>query len=214
MSSLVGSLLSFVLLYRYAALFLITFLASLALPIPSGAVVVASFVFAGEGYMNPWLVAITATAGNLAGDLVGFGLARRYGRELIERLGWGRLLRVQFVARLERQMKARPALAVFLTRLTTTLTPVANLLAGFAALPWRVFIVADILGETTETLLNFVYGRFFGESWVYVSTITGKIGIIVLALAALSVLYLWKYRGSRRRRLKQNVYEKKYEYRD
>ena len=64
MASLVGSLLSFVLLYKYAALFLITFVAAVAAPIPSGAVMVASFVFAGQGYMNTAAVALTATIGN------------------------------------------------------------------------------------------------------------------------------------------------------
>ena len=196
MASLVASLLSFVLLYRYAALFLVTFLASLALPIPSGAVAVASFVFAGEGYMNPWLVAATATAGNLAGDLLGFGLARHYGKKFIERLGWGRLLRASFVAGLEKRVAERPFLAVFVTRLTTSLTPLANFVAGFAALPWRAFIAADILGELVETGLNFIYGRFFGESWVYVSAITGKIGFIVVSLAALLVIYFWRRRRS------------------
>jgi membrane protein DedA with SNARE-associated domain len=201
MSSLVGSLLSFVLLYKYAALFAVTLLAQLGIPIPSGAIAVAAFVFAGEGYMNPWLVALAAAAGNVTGDLIGFGLARRYGREVVLRLGWGRVLHTPLVAGLERRVASRPVLAVFLTRLTTTLTPAANLLAGFAALSWRAFIVAGVLGELAETALNFVYGRFFGESWVYASSITGKIGIIVISLAALAVLYFWRRRRSHHRAL-------------
>ena len=139
MTPLIESLLSFVLLYRYAALFLITFLAALAIPIPSGAIAVASFVFAGEGYMNSGLVALAATAGNLAGDLLGFGLARRYGRQLINKIGWERVFNTSFVAGLEQRINRRPMLSVFATRLTTTLTPAANFLAGFAKLPWSRF---------------------------------------------------------------------------
>jgi membrane protein DedA with SNARE-associated domain len=196
MASLIGSLLSFVLLYKYAALFLVTFLGSLIAPIPSGSIVVASFVFAGQGYMNTALVAITATVGNIVGDLLGFGLAKRYGRDVVEHLGWGKILHASFVAGLERRVARRPMLVVFITRIITSLTTVANLVAGFLALSWRAFIVADLLGETVETCLNYVYGRFFGQSWVYVSSITGKIGIIVVCLAGLLVLYFWRRRRS------------------
>lgn len=192
MASLFGSLLSFVLLYKYAALFLIVFVAAVAVPIPSGAVIVASFVFAGQGYMNTAAVAITATAGNIIGDLVGFGLARRYGRKLIERFGWNKVMKMPFVTRLERRVAKHPVVAVFVTRLTTSITPVANLVVGFAKLNWRAFIVADVIGQTIETGLNFVYGRIFGETWSYASPIAEKLGYIVVALAALAVVLLWR----------------------
>jgi len=192
MASLFGSLLSFVLLYKYAALFLIVFVAAVAVPIPSGAVIVASFVFAGQGYMNTIAVAVTATAANIIGDLVGFALARRYGRTVVERFGWKKIMQAPFVARLERRVAAHPVITVFVTRLTTSITPVANLIVGFAKLNWRAFIVADVIGQTIETGLNFVYGRVFGETWTYVSPITEKFGYIVVALAALAVIILWR----------------------
>ena len=198
MASLVGSLLSFVLLYKYAALFLITFVAAVAAPIPSGAVIVASFVFAGQGYMNTTAVAITATVGNIIGDLVGFALARRYGRTVLDRFGWKKIMQAPFVARLERRVAAHPVITIFVTRLTTSITPVANFVAGFASVNWRAFIIADILGQALETCLNFIYGRIFGETWVYVSPITEKISYIVVAVAALLVIFFWRRRSRRK----------------
>jgi membrane protein DedA with SNARE-associated domain len=195
MASLFGYLLSFILLYKYAALFLIVFVAAVAVPIPSGAVIVASFVFAGQGYMNTIAVAVTATAANIIGDLVGFALARRYGRTVIDRFGWKKIMQAPFVARLERRVAAHPVITVFVTRLTTSITPVANLVVGFAKLNWQAFLIADVIGQTIETGLNFIYGRVFGETWVYVSPITEKFGYIVVALAALAVIILWHRRS-------------------
>jgi len=195
MASLFGYLLSFILLYKYAALFLIVFVAAVAVPIPSGAVIVASFVFAGQGYMNTTAVAVTATAANIIGDLVGFALARRYGRTVIDRFGWKKIMQAPFVARLERRVAAHPVITVFVTRLTTSITPVANLVVGFAKLNWQAFLIADVIGQTIETGLNFIYGRVFGETWVYVSPITEKFGYIVVALAALAVIILWHRRS-------------------
>jgi membrane protein DedA with SNARE-associated domain len=197
MASLVGSLLSFVLLYKYAALFLIVFVAAVAVPIPSGAVIVASFVFAGQGYMSVAAVAVTATIGNVIGDIVGFALARRYGREVMERFGLKKILHAPFVARLERRAARYPIVTVFATRLTTSITPVANLVVGFAKLNWRAFIIADLAGQIVETGLNFVYGRIFGETWAYVSPITEKFGYIVIAVAALLVIIFWRRRSRR-----------------
>jgi undecaprenyl-diphosphatase len=192
MTTIFASLLSFVLLYKYAALFLIVFVAAVAVPIPSGAVIVASFVFAGQGYMNTTAVAITTTAANILGDFIGFGLARRYGHKLIERMGMKKALNAPFVARLERRVAKHPVITVFVTRLTTSITPVANLVVGFAKLNWRAFIVADVIGQTVETGLNFIYGRIFGETWTYASPIAEKLGYIVVALAALAVVLLWR----------------------
>jgi membrane protein DedA with SNARE-associated domain len=198
MSSLVGSLLSFVLLYKYAALFLIVFASAVAVPIPSGAVIVASFVFAGQGYMNTAAVALTATIGNIAGDIVGFALSRRFGREAMERFGLKKILHAPFVTRLERRVAVHPVITVFVTRLTTSITPIANLIVGFAALNWLAFIIADVAGQAVETGLNFFYGRIFGETWTYVAPITEKIGYLVIAVTALLAIFFWRRRAHRR----------------
>ena len=198
MSSLLGSLLSFVLLYKYAALFLITFSSSLALPIPSGALTVASFVFAGQGYMSTGWVALVATAGNVLGDLAGFYLARRYGRKVIAHLGGKKMLQANLIAKLENRVSTHPFLSIFATRLTTSITSIANLVAGFAVIGWRTFLIADLVGQGTETGLNFLYGRVFGETWAYVSPVTEKLGYIVIAFAVLLAAFFWRRRSSRR----------------
>lgn len=192
MDAISQSLLTFLLLYKYTALFLITFVAALAVPIPSGAITVAAFFFASQGYMSTPLVALANVAGNVAGDWVGYWLSRLYGKKVLRKIGLGRVIDSVAVRALDKRIAEHPWITIFVTRFATAITPLANLVAGMAPLPWRTFMLADILGEASETGLNLVYGIVFGSSWTYFSSLTGKIGLIVVIVVALIILIYWK----------------------
>ena len=70
MSGLVSLLLSYVLIYKYLAIFIITYLGALAFPLPSGTVVAASAAFAIQGYLNFPLVLFIGILGNVTGDMI------------------------------------------------------------------------------------------------------------------------------------------------
>jgi hypothetical protein len=76
------SLLTFVLLYKYVAIFVISFFAALSFPLPSSAVLIASAFFATEGYFNFILVYLIALIANIASDIVAYWLARWYGEKV------------------------------------------------------------------------------------------------------------------------------------
>ena len=84
--------LSFVLLYKYLALFLVTFMASLILPLPATALLMATGAFAFQGYFNLWEIIMTGFLGSVAGDFLGYIIARSYGKEVLEKIGFRRLL--------------------------------------------------------------------------------------------------------------------------
>jgi len=72
MNFLIQIILPYILLYKYFALFLITFLASIAVPIPAGALLVASAAFAIHGYLNIFTIIIVVTIANILGDSLVF----------------------------------------------------------------------------------------------------------------------------------------------
>lgn len=200
MAGLLQSLLTFILLYKYGAIFALTFLASMAVPIPSGAVTVAAFFFATQGYMSAPLIFAASTVGNVLGDVLTFWLTRRYGRHFMRRIGFGRLLDASIVQKLEAQIDKHPTSTVFISRLTTAVTPLVNVLVGFTKMPFRLFAGAAILGEAAETGISFIYGTFFGNQLAYIFQIGGMTGMIVLVLAFLLALLLWKRRRARQAR--------------
>ena len=79
MSFLIQFILPYILLYKYIALFVITFLASIALPIPAGGLLVASAAFASQGYFNIVKVIIVVIIANVLGDNVCYWLTRIFG---------------------------------------------------------------------------------------------------------------------------------------
>src|SRR5882672_10893614 len=81
--------------YGYIGLFVVSFIAAFALPIPSSVALAVSGALAAEGYLNIWYVLLIALCANVLADLIGFWLARRYGRAVIESLGLGFLLRTR-----------------------------------------------------------------------------------------------------------------------
>ncbi len=185
MSQLLAALLSFVLLYKYAAIFLVVFAAALAAPLPSGALTVASFFFASQGFLSfPW-VAAAAFAGNVAGDLAGYGIVRRYGRPFLQRVGLGSLLQAPAVHVLERKIARHPGATIIVSRFTTAITPAANAFAALAPIPFRTFLAFDLIGEAGETAVNFAYGWLFGDSLSAFSTLTGRLTVLSLAAVAL-----------------------------
>lgn len=192
MSSILQSLLTFVLLYKYAAIFVLTFLASIAFPIPSGAMASAAFFFATQGYMSAPLIALTSVAGNIAGDLLTFWFVRRYGVGLVQKIGFGRVLEAAAVKNIEAKIVKHPVITVFVSRITTSVTPLVNVVVGFSKMPFRIFAIAAIVGEIAEVGVNYVYGTFFGNEIVYVSQVVGLSGILLLALAGLVIVLVWK----------------------
>jgi membrane-associated protein len=197
MAAILQSLLTFLLLYKYAAVFVLTFFAAMAAPIPSGAITVAAFFFATQGYMSAPLIFLASVAGNVLGDLLTFRLTRRYGRRFMRRIGFGRLLDARVVQKLEAKIDTHPVSTVFISRLTTAVTPLVNVLVGFTKMPFRTFAAAAIAGETAETGVSFLYGTFFGNQLAYVFQVAGLAGTLILVLLVLIAVLLWKRRARR-----------------
>jgi membrane protein DedA with SNARE-associated domain len=197
MDAILNYLLTFALLYRYAAIFLILFLGSIALPVPSGAVLVAAFLFATQGYLSFWPVAATGLVANLLGDILLFWLARARGEKLLRRIGLGRLLDSSAMRKIETGIAKHPILTVFFSRFTTTITPLANALAGLAKMAFLTFLIVDVIGQAAEVGLNYAYALFFGSNWIAFGSISTKFGILTAAVVALVIVVWWRHHWKR-----------------
>lgn len=197
MSGLLQWFLTAVLLYKYAAIFAITFLGAIALPLPAGAVVMASAFFATQGYLDAGSALFAGVAGTVSGDLAGYGFARIFGKPLLLKAGLGRLLRSPAVKALEMKIAKHPVSSVFFSRFTTTIAPAANLLMGLSPLPFATFIVFDVLGELGEVGMNYALGAIFGSRWQFLYQVVERFLIIILAAAVLLLAAFWRRLAAR-----------------
>ncbi len=199
MESWSQALLTFILLYRYIAIFIICLLGALALPIPSGTSILMSFFFAAQGYMDPMFVALSSILGLVCGDVIGYYVSRQYGEHVLKKIGFEAFFRSDKMTRLESRIAHHAFLTVGCSRFVTTLSPFVNIVAGISKMPFRSFLLADIVGESAEVSLNYVLGTFFGDYWSDASSVLGRVGLIVVIALFLIGLTAWKWFTRKRR---------------
>lgn len=192
MDSVIQTALPFILLYKYWALFGITFFTALVLPIPPGTLIMASSAFAYQGYFNFGAVLAVAIAGNILGDNVGYFIARRYGVAAFSAVGLGNMLRSQRYQSIERAMKKRPGLIIFLSRFEVFTNLAVNLIAGMTRVPYRKYLLYEAIGEICQVTLYSTIGYVFANSWQSVNSLVGKILFALLIVGVLIAFLFWK----------------------
>ncbi|MDB5238121.1 MAG: integral rane protein [Candidatus Kaiserbacteria bacterium] len=199
-SSAADWFLSLILLYKYVALFLISYVAALALPVPASTTVVAAGAFASAGYLNFPLVLLTALAANVAGDLTGFFAARRWGIRALSSLGLGFLVHTSGFSTLKRYLQNFPRLIIFSTRFVTEAGPAVNVFSGVTDLNTKLFVTYDILGEGAYVILYSGAGYILGSAWQdHIGVLTRGVFLIEMVGITFIVLrmFLRAYRTHR-----------------
>jgi len=176
-----ATLLSYVLLYKYPAIFVITFFGAFALPLPSGSVLMAASAFAVQGYMSFPLVLLTGIAGNMAGDSSGYWLVRRYGLKVLDKMRLGGFFSKNRLDGARNQIDKHPILTIYFSRFMTGIAPAVNVVSGITRLPYKRYLLFECLGEITECSCFCAIGYIFGSNWEYVSQLSGGFWVIILA---------------------------------
>ncbi len=197
METLLGPFLSFVLLYKYVALFLIAFVASVVIPIPASTTLAAAGAFAYQGYLNIFAVLFVAFLGNVVGDATAYLLARYYGEKFLAKIGFSHLLQSSIYKKLRLYIFDFPQSLIYFTRFLTEMGPAVNILAGLSGVPPRTFFLYGILGEASYVLLYGMTGYILGTQWENNIGFLGKIALFMLPLGI--VVNLIQYFIFRRR---------------
>jgi uncharacterized membrane protein YdjX (TVP38/TMEM64 family) len=120
--------------------------ADVFLPIPSSMIMVLS----GAAFGVLWGSVISLT-GSIGGELLGFELARRYGRAAS-----ARLVGDDELDRLSRVFLRHGAAAIVVTRALPVVMETMSIVAGLSAMTRRVFVVASLLG-TAPIVVVYAY---------------------------------------------------------
>ena len=196
--SLFGSLLSYLLLYKYAALFILVFLAGVGLPIPSNTLLRAVGAFASQDYFNLPLSFAIALVANISGDVFDYFLMRKYGQYIISKNYHKKFsFFVKFenkIKLLEAYIKGHLRLTIFVTRFVGTASMIVNLLSGLIPISSKTFFLYDAVGNFLDIGIMVLLGFFISESWQSVAGIIGTISttIYVLILIALVIFIFIK----------------------
>ena len=178
--------------YGSPALFVVVTIAAVGVPLPITLLLIVTGSLVSQGAMNFWLAIGLAGAGSVIGDLIGYGVGRWGGSELVDRFtrllgGPERLEQAQSTAR------HWGGLGIFFSRwLVTPLGPWVNLASGLAGYPWMRFLVWDALGEFLGALIYVGLGQIFSDRVLALDGVLSDFTWAIVALLA-AVFLGWKF---------------------
>ena len=141
--------------------------------------------FASQGYFSFWWSLTVAVIANTLGDLTDYGLARKYGEKIIQKL---RIDKIRFFLQVKEELVTDAAITVFTTRFAGALSTVANFLAGLVEVPFKTFLWYDLLGNFIEPFAALSLGYLVGNYWNDFSNLFSLIAGIVATAVMLFIL--------------------------
>jgi membrane-associated protein len=193
MDFLVQAFIPYILLYKYWALFVITFLAASSLPIPAGTLLVASSAFASQGYFNIATLLFVVVVANLLGDNLLYWLSRLYGKKFLAKFSLtNKILKSSNYNLIEKNIAKRPGLVILLSRFEVISTLTINIICGLSKVSYRKFLIFEIIGTFANVIFYTIIGYSFGSSWQAVNKLIGDFTIVFFLLIALVISLFWK----------------------
>jgi membrane protein DedA with SNARE-associated domain len=175
--------------YGYVLVFIVVFLNNIGVPLPGETILLGAGFILGKAAGSLWEPMASGTVACFLGGICSFWLGRRLGYSSLERVHWLHLT-LESVKWPERFFKRHGAKAVFIARFIPLFPPVAaNLLAGTAKMPWRIFLFYNLTGSAVYTTSYILIGYFFGKKWKLLEAWLGPT-VLYLILAVIVFIVL------------------------
>lgn len=170
----------------------------LGLVLPGETALFLGGVLAAQGNISLLLLIVLAIVAAIAGDSVGYEVGRVMGPAM-RRSRLGRWIGPRRWDRAEEAIASRGAQAVFVGRWVGVLRALVPAVAGAAGMPYRRFLIANVIGGVLWAVTIAVLGFTAGAAW---SQVQGWLGLISVGAVVVGALWLgleW-HRGRRRDR--------------
>lgn len=170
------------LITRFGALgvFLLMVPESACIPVPSEVTLLFSGFAVGQGWMSFPVAVLVATAGNVVGSMLAYGLGAS---RLLERLPGG----PQLLRQSESLLDQHGTRAVLIARLLPLARTFVSLPAGARRVPVAPFIVLTTIGCALWVAAFVLAGLLAGNAWASLSSTLGRVllgvGIATIAIA-------------------------------
>ena len=185
--------------YGVVAVTVILTFESFGVPLPGESLLIFAAVLAGRGEISfPWLL-LSAWAGAVLGDNIGYVIGRVMGRAVLLRYGGKIGLNADRLHQIEAVFARYGPLTVGFARFFNILRQLNGVVAGTLNMDWRQFLVFNALGGAVWVLVWSFAGFFLGRHVSNIVTIAeslGLIGAVFLALLVIALAYVaWHRRG-------------------
>jgi membrane protein DedA with SNARE-associated domain len=187
-----GFVTSSVATFGYAGVFVLMFLESASLPIPSEVVLPFAGFLVFSGGMNFVVVVLVSTVAGLCGALTDYYLALRLGRPIIERLFKWSGLGPESLDRLERWLGTKGSWSILVARFVPGMRSAISLPAGALRMRLSAFVAMTAIGAFGWSVLLVYLGYIAGNLWqsalAQSSPLLGEVALFAVAIASFSYI--------------------------
>lgn len=178
---------------NYVGIFILMFLESALIPIPSEITMPFSGFLAASGKLNFWGIVITGTLANLAGSLLAYyigylleetiliGLIKKYGKFL--------LITVDDYNKAYKWFTKYGDKIIFISRILPAVRTVISLPAGVFKMNMKKFIIYTTVGCFIWSVFLTYIGFVLGENWNSLEKYFREFQIIIAVLFVLMVVF-------------------------
>ena len=197
---LFGNLEPFVHDYGAAAVMVILTFESLGAPLPGESLLIFASVLAGRGELSLLPLMLSAWAGAVLGDNIGYLIGQRLGRAIVLRYGAKIGISADRLNRVEAFFTRYGPATVAFARFVNVLRQLNGIVAGILKMEWKRFLIFNALGGALWVSVWTLAGFYLGE---HVSDIKGIaadlehagaiLGVSVLIAGAVFVAWRWHH---------------------
>jgi membrane-associated protein len=167
------------------------------LPVPGETILLlASFLAFRDHHLHLGLIIVVGAIACALGDNLGYLIGHHGGRRLLDH--WKHLFRISqtHLDRGERLFERFGPATIFFARFVFGMRVIAGPLAGVLRMPWKEFVIFNLLGAATWVSVTATLGYLFGRHWHLLLRTMRDFNLVVLLIIALLALALWlRYRA-------------------
>jgi membrane protein DedA with SNARE-associated domain len=197
--SLLELLRAYVTQYGYWAVAITLLLENAGIPLPGETVLlIASFLAYSQHELSLTWVVVVAICAATIGDNLGFLIGSRGGRPFLRRYQHTFRIAPEIVERGERLFARYGSATVFFARFLVGLRIIAGPLAGVLRMPWKRFVIWNLLGAAVWVVVISTIGYKFGQHWDKVVAVLERLNFAaaLIAICVVAGIWLWRRRNA------------------
>lgn len=182
--------------WGYIGIIVILILTGCGLPIPEEVPIVAAGWLSApqEGKLDPWIAVGSCFIGAILGDMVMYGIGRKFGRKLLQkRAFFASYLSPEREQHIEEMFQKHGLKVLFVSRFLVGIRSPIYVTAGILKVPFRRFVIADMFCAGVMISVFFSLAYFFSNSVLkYISDAERAVTVTVV-LVGIGVLIGYRY---------------------
>lgn len=176
----------------YLGIFVLMFLQSINIPVPSEVIMPFSGFLASRGVFNFWLVVLIGTVGNLAGAYLSYKLAYAFlGSATRDRHPFlKKIASEKNLALAQKWFDKYGSISVFFSRMVPVVSTFISFPAGLAKMRLSLFLPLTFAGSFVWSYVLTKIGFILGANWSLIQVYFRKLDYIILAFIVVGIAYL------------------------